>query len=126
MEDFNIKKDLEQLNPLLKKLRKQEANEIPSEYFKSLRQNIHAQTVDKELVKPNIIFQHPVFKIAASVVILIGIGVGSYSFLNQNKQQTATLTLEDLSTSEILDYIDENITDFSDDELVLLLSEGEL
>ncbi len=126
MEDLNIKKELEQLNPLLKKLRAQEASEMPSGYFNNLRQNILAQTTENKPVKQKKTLRFGLLKIAASVAILIGIGMGSYTLLNQQKQQTANITLDDLSTAEILDYIDENITDFYDEDLELLISTEDL
>ncbi|HHB78350.1 MAG TPA: hypothetical protein ENK85_03870 [Saprospiraceae bacterium] len=119
MEDKNIQKELEQLAPLLKKIKEQRQQDVPDGYFQDLHQKVFSQTIENQPVqsKKRSIFVS--IKIAAAILLLIGLGFLVKPYL---------VTVDDtnqVAQADILDYIDNNISDFSEMELGDLLQESE-
>jgi len=120
MEDKDIQKDLAKLAPFLDDIKRQRKQEIPDSYFDSLQHKILEQTIDKQVVKPKRRSVLSFIKLAAVVVLLIGAGTWIFNF---SSTQRLDPTLAD---TEILAYIGEHISDFSELEIGENLDDTEL
>ena len=120
MEDKNIQKELERLAPSLDKNKRQRQQELPNGYFDKLQQKILTQNTDKQVVKPKTRSIFNFKSVAAFLVILIGLSVWLFNFSTTQKQ------IEPLADNDILEYIDDHITEFSEYEIGEDLEDNEL
>ena len=120
MEDKNIQKDIAKLTPFLDEIKRQRKQEIPDGYFDKLPHKILSQTIDKQPVKLNKKSIFSFTKIAALIVLLIGLSIWVFNF---SSVQPPDKTLAD---NDILEYIDEHISEFSELEIGDHLEDEEL
>ncbi len=122
MEDKNIQKELEELAPFLEEIKRQRNQSVPENYFDALNQKILSQTIDNKPVKAKKSFLFAFAKIAAIGILLIGTTWIIKPYFSTH-EPTA---LEPISQEEIFSYMDENIDDITEDELIILLDESDL
>lgn len=131
-EKEKIKKELDDLSPLLSKLKQDSDNPfgVPNHYFESLQDEVLRQVsveqVDVQVVEPGPswldrlveqlqwLFQPRYAMAMATVAILIVAGI----FFFRGETSSPGLALQDLSEEDITDYISSNIEDFEVDLLV--------
>jgi len=138
-KDKNIKSELEELAPFLAKLDKKEGYQVPFNFFEKLEEEV----LEEVLPKPNstarqaptherrswraIFGLQPAYRFGvalASVAVLVVIG---WQFLgsSENATQEFTSIWEEVSLTEVEEYVVSNIEDFDLEELDLQ-PEGEL
>lgn len=120
MEDKDIKKELDELAPFLHQIRAHESQQLPDDYFGSLRKNIIAQTIDKEPIVAKKKSFFSLAKMAAMAILLIGMAFLIATLLKPEKTDTP------IADNTILEYIDTHLSDFDELELGAILDESEL
>lgn len=133
--DKDIKKELEEISPLLAKLKKEQSQpELPANFFNNLQVDV-IQELRPEFEKPSTTFvekgilvrliewiRKPQVAMAFGVSLLL-IGVGIFFLVPQDP--SPSLTWEAISEESILEYLDENIDDFEAVSLMEISEEEE-
>lgn len=133
--DKDIKRELEEISPLLAKLKKEQTPpELPANFFNNLQVDV-IQELRPEFEKPATtsvekgVFGHlfdwlrkPQVAMAFGVSLML-IGVGIFLLLPQD--EPIDLAWETVSEESILDYLDENIDDFEAVSLMEISEEEE-
>lgn len=133
-KDTSHKEELEQLSPLLARLKKEDPGlKVPRNYFHNMQVEVLQQLKEEMGESPAHadspavrspwykIFYTPKFALAFSTLLVLGVAV--FWFTRPVQQSTTdVLAMDDLSQEEILYYIEENIGSFETDELVEVAS----
>ncbi len=122
MKDPEIKKELEHLSPLLDSIKQQRQQGLPDDYFEQLNQKIIAQNIKNEPVKTKRVKLIYLAKIAAIGIIILGM-----TWIIKPFFESPTPTSQDtIEQEEILAYMEDNIDNITEDELINLLDDADL
>ena len=139
MENKDVRKELNELSPLLSKLREQsggkDSKSVPEDYFKNIRGkliaeamseevNLQADAEEKNAKQRTLVIPKWVFGIAASFTLLMAVW---WSFdLTMDKGGSTEFALNDLSYEELAAYVDDNLESFEENDLYTLVQDGDL